>query len=62
MEYIAVFALLAGIVIGINIENDVVMGDVEGNHIKGYHCQPITTHNTLEEAKARVIEYQERVK
>lgn len=26
------------------------------------HCQPITTHSTLEEAKAKVIEYQERVK
>lgn len=30
--------------------------------MKDLHCQPITTHNTLEEAKAKVIEYQERVK
>ena len=22
-----------------------------------YHCQPITTHSTLEDAKAKVIEY-----
>lgn len=31
---------------------------------KGYenmHCQPITTHNTLEDAKAQVERYQERV-
>jgi hypothetical protein len=27
-----------------------------------YHCQPITSHNTLEDAKAQVEHYQERVK
>ena len=36
--------------------------DIKENKVKGYHCQPITTHSTLEDAKAKVIEYQERVK
>ena len=26
--------------------------------LEGYHCQPITTHSTIEEAKAKVREYQ----
>ena len=29
------------------------------NTIEDYHCQPITTHSTIEEAKEKVREYQE---
>lgn len=36
--------------------------ELESNKVDGYHCQPITKHSTLEDAKAKVIEYQERVK
>ncbi len=36
--------------------------DIKENNVKDYHCQPITTHSTLEDAKAKVIEYQKRVK
>jgi len=35
---------------------------IKEGRLTGYHCQPITTHSTLEDAKAKVIEYQERVK
>lgn len=35
---------------------------VKTNKLEGYHCQPITTHSTLEDAKAQVERYQERVK
>jgi len=29
---------------------------------EGYHCQPITEHKTLEEAKARIEQYQAMVR
>lgn len=35
---------------------------VESNSFKGFHCQPITEHKTLEEAKARIEQYQAMVR
>jgi hypothetical protein len=32
--------------------------EIKNNEIQGYHCQPITTHSTIEEAKAKIREYQ----
>jgi len=57
-----VLVLLAGISIGAFLIGLAVSDDVSNNTLNGYHCQPITTHNTLEDAKAKVIEYQKRVK
>jgi len=58
---IAVFmssSLIAGIFIG----SELMVSSIKENTLSGYHCQPITTHKTLEEAKAQVERYQERVK
>lgn len=35
---------------------------LDNNRHRDYHCQPITAHTTLEDAKAQVERYQERVK
>lgn len=37
-------------------------GELERNEVNGYHCQPITEHKTLEEAKARIEQYQAMVR
>jgi len=57
-----VLVLLAGISIGAYLISIATSDDIANNTVKGYHCQPITTHSTLEEAKAQVERYQERVK
>ena len=54
--FIAAFSL------GLSAMSSVRYHDAANNKLEGYHCQPITTHSTLEDAKAKVIEYQERVK
>lgn len=39
-----------------------VSGWVIKGQLEAYHCQPITTHNTLEDAKAQVVRYQAMVR
>jgi hypothetical protein len=35
---------------------------IDNNQHRDYHCQPITKHNTLEDAKAQVERYQAMVR
>lgn len=39
-----------------------IRGELERNEVEGYHCQPIQKVETLEEAKARIKQYQAMVK
>lgn len=58
---IAVFmssSLIAGIFIG----SELMVSSIKENTLSGYHCQPITEHKTLEEAKARIEQYQAMVR
>jgi len=57
-----VFLISLSMAIGCVMTSMIVYNKLEDNAIGDYHCQPITTHSTLEDAKAKVIEYQERVK
>lgn len=51
-------SLIAGLFIGSNL----VASDIKENAFDGYHCQEIQKVKTLEEAKAIVKQYQERVR
>jgi len=35
---------------------------IDSSRHRDYHCQPITDHKTLEEAKARIEQYQAMVR
>jgi glycine betaine/choline ABC-type transport system substrate-binding protein len=54
--FVAVFC--AGAIVGFNVLQD----DIDKNIVPGYHCQPITKHSTLEDAKAQVERYQAMVR
>ena len=54
--FLIVVIFIAGAVFGANEIED----SVGTNTLQGYHCQPITKHSTLEDAKAQVELYQER--
>jgi len=61
-DFHLLFLVALSMAIGCVMTSMIVYSKLEDNTIGGYHCQPVTTHSTLEEAKAKVIEYQERVK
>ena len=51
--------LLAGFV-SAAITDYRIGNDIKENNIGGYHCTPITTHTSLESAKAQVRVYQSK--
>ena len=52
----------AAFVLGLMVMTYFLMQGVDENNIKGYHCTPITTHTSLESAKAQVRVYQDMVR
>lgn len=51
-----------GLLTGYIFAHGVSRSYVEENKVDGYHCRQITTHKTLEEAKARIKQYQAMVR
>ena len=39
-----------------------INSDIRANEVNGYHCTPITTHTSLESARAQVRVYQATVR
>ena len=56
--------ILSALIFGIGIFFGVVIAGVlaKTEGLNGYHCQPIQKVETLEEAKARIEQHQERVR
>lgn len=53
---------IVGISIGAYLTGLGMRDDIGNNTVNGYHCQPIQKAEALEEAKARIEQYQAMVR
>ena len=60
-EFMMVFLLTGGgFILGIGVQIDAQRIAAESNDITGYHCTPITYHETLDSAMEQVHKHQEK--
>ena len=52
----------AAFVLGLMVMTYFLIQGVDENNIKGYHCTPITYHETLDSAMEQVRAYQAKVR